>query len=234
MPDHGYCDAPKEDYTARTFYGSCGDDIKLWLLGTELNTVPAAAGADVDGGGLSKCLLWQDPLTGLLDAQIDGVGLSEYYGRLAQRLGDAANQSRTGSDIIRFAALLAQVLEDKSELGLRLTHAYLHKDHAQLAQLHDIVLPRLARNLSQLKKSHYELWMGAYKPFGWDVLDRRYGGLAARLDTCAGRIEQYLAGQIETIEELDEPRVLCFGSERGDLRDVYTNYQSIAGPSTII
>lgn len=32
------------------------------------------------------------------------------------------------------------------------------------------------------------MWMKTYKPFGWEVLESRYGGLRARLETMFDRI----------------------------------------------
>jgi len=38
------------------------------------------------------------------------------------------------------------------------------------------------------------MWFAEYKPFGWEVIDHRYGGLLARLDTAAKRLKAYAAG----------------------------------------
>ena len=32
-------------------------------------------------------------------------------------------------------------------------------------------------------ESHRSNWFAMYKPFGWDVLDLRYGGLLNRMET---------------------------------------------------
>ena len=45
------------------------------------------------------------------------------------------------------------------------------------------------------------------KPFGWEVLDIRYGGVISRLDTAIERINEYLAGDIEFIDELEQERL---------------------------
>jgi len=39
------------------------------------------------------------------------------------------------------------------------------------------------------------------------VIDRRFGGVLARLDTAIYLVGAYLDGKIDTIEELDEPRL---------------------------
>ena len=47
------------------------------------------------------------------------------------------------------------------------------------------------------------MWEKENKPFGWEIQDVRIGGLIRRIKTCGERIEKYLAGEITTIEELD-------------------------------
>lgn len=45
--------------------------------------------------------------------------------------------------------------------------------------------------------------MKDHKPFGWEVLDLRYGGLRARLETMHERVVAYLAGEEDSIPELE-------------------------------
>ena len=55
-----------------------------------------------------------------------------------------------------------------------------------------------------MRSEHRKLWHQTYKPFGWEVLDIRYGGMLSRLDTVIWRLEEYLAGNIAEIPELEE------------------------------
>jgi hypothetical protein len=56
-------------------------------------------------------------------------------------------------------------------------------------------------------KANRTLWFERHHAFGFDVLERRYGALSMRLKTAAYRIEEYLGGRIERIEELEEERL---------------------------
>ena len=47
-------------------------------------------------------------------------------------------------------------------------------------------------------------WMAYNKPFGFEVQDIRLGGLKARLQTAKLRLSQYLAGELENLEELEQ------------------------------
>ena len=45
------------------------------------------------------------------------------------------------------------------------------------------------------------------KGFGFEVMDLRFGGMAARCQTVAAVLEDYLSGKIEHIYELEEERL---------------------------
>ena len=48
------------------------------------------------------------------------------------------------------------------------------------------------------------------KPHGFEVQDRRIGGVIRRTDACRARILAYVNGKIDRIEELEE-KLLPFG-----------------------
>ncbi|PLW54142.1 hypothetical protein PCANC_06453 [Puccinia coronata f. sp. avenae] len=100
------------------------------------------------------------------------------------------------NDRLKLPQLISRVLSLKCHLRERLVHAYKHKHTEELVALAGPgPLSRLSRlrNLLDLTwRYHRELWMGMYKPFGWEVLDLRYGGLKARLETMQERITRFL------------------------------------------
>ena len=56
-----------------------------------------------------------------------------------------------------------------------------------------------------------EQWMRTCKAFGWEVIDIRYGGLIARIDSAIQRLDDFINGRIPNIEELDAERLLFNG-----------------------
>lgn len=54
---------------------------------------------------------------------------------------------------------------------------------------------------------HKEMWFRNLKAFGWNVLDLRYGGVQARCMSAKERIDDYLCGKINMIEELEAERL---------------------------
>jgi hexosaminidase len=62
-------------------------------------------------------------------------------------------------------------------------------------------------NVDQLRQKHRKVWFESYKPFGWEVIDIRYGGVMIRIDSVKYRIQEWLEGRISAIEELEEERL---------------------------
>jgi len=57
------------------------------------------------------------------------------------------------------------------------------------------------------------MWLATYKPFGLEVIERRYGGLIARLQSLFDRLKDYLEGDVQSIPELEiEPQKIWDGS----------------------
>jgi hypothetical protein len=255
--DSGYHSDVTDEILRRQFMGSCGSDIDHWLLGSRLDSVPgietlrelyARRGGQVPESvedmadqsdkwvlaNPSKFLLWQDPLLGLCDAQIKGFGLSDHYRKLARDLRRALRNTGDAEEHLRFALRLAEVLEDKAELGIQLQEAYLAHDTKALEELKSRILPRLIRRVQRMHEQHRRVWFATNKPNGWEVLDFRYGGLLTRLRSAMGRLDDYLAHRIEAIEELDEKKLRVYDSGEGRLPlspGLGLRYRKLIGPS---
>lgn len=75
------------------------------------------------------------------------------------------------------------------------------------------------------------MWLATYKPFGLEVIEKRYGGLRARLESLSDRLYAYLGGRVLEIPEL-EVRLEKIGPRTpGDLPSVA--YARVATPSCI-
>lgn len=69
-------------------------------------------------------------------------------------------------------------------------------------------------------------WLKDNKGFGFEVLDVRIGGLISRMDTVEYVLEEYLAGRMEKIYELEEERIEYFcGRLKGD--EVYSPLHNV-------
>ena len=71
-------------------------------------------------------------------------------------------------------------------------------------------LPGIIKNLEAMKDLREDLWMADAKPFGYELMDIKLGGVLTRLDSTGKRIQKYLDGAIVRLEELEEKRLPYF------------------------
>ena len=188
-----------------------------------------------DGSKLSltRAFLYNDPLLGLVDKHIDGLELRSYYRDVTTRLQAASSDKGIFHAAYDTILKLSSLLENKADFGIRLKAAYDAHDHEALRALLDECDIILAK-LNALRIAHRIAWMQYNKPFGWEVHDIRYGGLAARFDTVKETLRAYLAGEIVHIEELEADRLRLDGQLADDAeprfhgRFLWTKYQTYA------
>ena len=155
----------------------------------------------------SKYLLYQDPLLGIFDYHIQGVDTQTYYSRLAVQISPCGETSDKYADLFAFYETLALVLADKADLGIRIKAAYDSKDLSTLRGISDTVIPRIAENLWNLRLLREKLWMKDSKPFGYELLDIKLGGVSARLESCRRRLNAWLEQRVSCLEELEQERL---------------------------
>ncbi|WP_324716792.1 beta-N-acetylhexosaminidase [Carboxydochorda subterranea] len=243
------------------FRGACGADADFddWVKASEVDAPPGVDDPGKSHANPGKWLLWQDPLLAVMDPLVEGLPLREHYERLARALFAAAEKAsrskrqggarddgrqedgratRAETDRgfnwgrrLLLPAYLAHALALKSELRRRLAEAYAKDDRATLRQMAATDIPALQAAVDDLWKVHRDTWMATYKPFGWEVIERRYGGLQARLATLADRIAGYLNDELDAIPELEVKLERPMESPPGTLPEVH--YARVATPSTI-
>ena len=120
-----------------------------------------------------------------------------------------ADRDRAGRwrELFEVPVRLSAVLRMKCDIGLRIKAHYDRGEKDRLEAVAREELPKLHREIDRLRKAHRKQWFSTYKPFGWEVLDIRYGGLLARVETAMERLLDYCSGRISRIEELEEERL---------------------------
>ena len=191
-----------------------------------------------DGGlvGLSRAILYNDPLIGLVDKHLEGMALAEYYKASTRTIRQNVPTDGPFAPACDTVLKLSELLESKADFGLRLKAAYDAGDREALAAL-ATECDGIVEGLEALRRSHRASWMAYNKPFGWEAHDIRYGGLKARFETVQARVNAYLAGEIESIEELEEARLRLAGTDRDasrfNSRFLWMKYQSYTTPSVL-
>jgi hypothetical protein len=217
--EHGYGETVDSDLLRANFRGSSQADFDDWCKGSELDALPICPNPAQSATNVSKWLLWDDPFLGLMEPQLDGCDLHEHYAKLSESL-DAAAKRIPGSSRLRFPARMAKVLSIKSELRRNLVAAYAAGDRDRLSALLKTDVKALRKAVDDLWKTHRAMWLSTYKPFGFEVIEQRYGGTRIRLESLEMRLREYLAGTISTIPEFDVKLERIYDAAPGYLPNV--------------
>ncbi|KAJ1998848.1 hypothetical protein H4R26_005301, partial [Coemansia thaxteri] len=210
--NHAYTDRTEIDavFMENTFAAICGGSLGDWMNASRIDEIPP------DGdvmearsqlpSNMSKWLLWEDPMLSFMSPQYAALDLEEHYTQIADRLLECAlsstNSGRTvgpGPNAVRYPlnrllrmpGLVARVLSLKCHLRDKLVVPYRAGDRAALLQVVETRLRPLIEAQRELWLYHRSRWHRIYKPFGWETLELRYGGLTARLQTMYDRLVAY-------------------------------------------
>lgn len=156
---------------------------------------------------IGKKLMWQDVMVGLKDHQLFDVPMSAHYTLIANRFQEYRNCCGKLQKHFDFVESLFEMMAAKCALAEQLKARYEQNDRAYLKLAAKELLPALSVKVENTRKLFRDMWLSDNKPFGLEVIDVRYGGLVARIDSTILRLNAYLDGHIDRLEELDEPRL---------------------------
>ncbi|PIA13595.1 glycoside hydrolase [Coemansia reversa NRRL 1564] len=216
VANHGYTDMTEidVDFMEDSFAAICGGSLGDWMFSCRIDELPQN-GNSVDvrsqlPSNMSKWILWEDPMLSFMSPQYASVDLDTHYTQIADRLLDCALSSTNSgilqtttvshpryplNRLLRMPGLLARVLSLKCNLRERLVQPYKAGDRAALLQVAETRLRPLIEAQRELWLYHRARWHRIYKPFGWETIELRYGGLTARLQTVYDRIVAYAMKQ---------------------------------------
>ncbi|MGI6154321.1 MAG: beta-N-acetylhexosaminidase [Enterococcus sp.] len=199
--EHQFNEEVSDELLAQRFNEIQNEEMAAFLLLDLFDQTPGVAPNNPDASAVSKIILYQDLLLGLYDETISHFDLTTHYTELAKQLKQAHSSEKI-SPMFHHYTLLADLLAIKADLGNQLQKAYLAQDKEEMTrQLKTIA--RVKELVEELRLSHRQLWFEANKPFGWEILDIRYGGILSRIDTTVWRITEWLTDN-DPIEELAE------------------------------
>ena len=153
------------------------------------------------GSHPSRYILYNDPFIGLMDLTLPESTRADHE-KLAEQLAPLCRHPKWGYMFETMHDLCA-VAAAKCDVGTRIRAAY---DACDLKELKKLAkeLRRIAGLVRKFYLSFRRQWMLENKGHGFDVSDARIGGVMTRLESCADRLEDYIDGRIERIEELEE------------------------------
>ncbi|WP_136604209.1 family 20 glycosylhydrolase [Paenibacillus dokdonensis] len=162
---------------------------------------PAPGGCSVNP---PKYILYQDILCGLFDKHVSPGPYAEHYRHSASVFRQAAERNPGWRGLFDTQASLCDVLEIKSRIGIDLREAYQMNDLKALKHYAEEILPELIGKTKRFMQHYTHQWHEENKIFGLDVFDLRMGGLLQRMHTAKQRIEDYLAGDVSRLDELEQ------------------------------
>lgn len=160
---------------------------------------------------ISWYVLYQNPMLGMFDKNIEKLNTREHYKALGEKL---SKLEMPDSMLLLFEEhkQLVKVLELKSDMGIRIKKAYDSKDNTLLKKLVD-ELKTLEKEIEKLHKMRYDLWIENNKPFGFEMLGNRMASLVYYIKNACNRLEEYLSGKVDFLEELEHERLYYDGKE---------------------
>jgi len=125
-------------------------------------------------------------------------------------LKNSAEICRNHAEFFEYYHCLAEILSQKSELGVQIKLAYDAHDLSTLKQIYEEIIPHLTEKMWKLKDLREDLWMTDAKPFGYELIDLRIGGVITRMESSRRRLQKYAEGRISRLEELETERIPYF------------------------
>lgn len=195
----GYTGSYNEEETKRRFSALHRADPNAFLDLSTFDMVPKARKGEILAPNPSHYLLYEDPITLLFEKDLEGIPLAAHYRSLHEKYCAYEADALEYPLLWEFYRHLSGVLAKKCFWRENAPSAVREKDRQAAARL-AVLAEELHQDLLEFADCWYRLWMEYNRPQGWDVLDLRIGGLAARMKTAAGRMRAFARGEAEIPE----------------------------------
>ena len=183
------------------FRRCCHGELSDFLALSELNTLPGLKSRSNDPSNICKILLYQDPLVQLFEKDLEGFRPEEHFAGLVGKYALAARKNPEYAAFFDFYTALAHALTLKSRWHAAAAQAVRERNREAASALAEDI-PAAMDAVEALRKVWRTLWESTNKPFGFEVIDFRMGGVRARLATAGERMAAFARGEITDIPEL--------------------------------
>ena len=213
---------------------STGLDIDDFMKVDLANLLPDLP-ENLSGINPNRYILYQDVLCPLLEQHIRPEKDKQHFEASAQQLKEFSQRAGDYAYLFETQARLNELLALKIEATSGIQKAYHEGDKARLKDIADKNLPLLYQKVEEFSEQFSRQWQQENKIFGLDTIDIRFGGLLKRIKRAQERLEQYISGQIERVEELEQEILPYndFYKEQGLTATTANQWHLIATASTI-
>ena len=216
---------------AERFRRCCHADAQAFLDLSLLNYMPGMKDNPSDPVNACKFMLYQDPLVQLFEADTQSYAMARHFGSLVTRYARYAVENPEYGLLFDFYTALANALALKCVWHEQAGNAVRSRNREQAAALADGI-PATVEALNTLRVVWRKLWETTNKPNGFEIIEVRLGGVAARMTTAGEKMRAFALGETETIPELEEPSLITKRRPNGSI--ICTNtMDEIATPGRI-
>lgn len=213
------CYTNDENHLENRFFTCTNGSYSDFMHLGDANLTPDNPAPGRCGVNAPKYLLYQDILGGLFDSHVISGSFSEHFKSSRELLTECGKRNPKWEYLFNVQSALCNVLELKSEMGLRIRNAYHSGDKDAINNIALCEIPDVIKRLEGLMEAINVQWEFENKIFGLDVFDLRLGGLNQRLESAGKRLMRYVQGEITRLEELDE-EVLFFDCQNHEENDI--------------
>ena len=190
---------------------------------------------NLSGINPNRYVFYQDILCPLLERHIRPEEDKQHFEASAQQLKEVRQRAGDYAYLFETQSQLNALLALKISVTSGIQKAYREGDKEGLAGLAEKDLPQLYQMVEDFSEQFSRQWQQENKIFGLDTIDIRFGGLLKRITRAQERLEQYISGQIEHVEELEQ-EILPFNDfykDQGLTATTANQWHLIATASTI-
>ena len=151
----------------------------------------------------SKYMLYNDCFLGIYDYTVDeNAKAGKKYTAYSKKLGKLASDEKFGY-LFDTATKLCKVLSLKYEIGVKTRSAYKNGDKDAMAKI-IADYTKIIRYLETFYQSFKKQWYTENKGFGFEVQAARIGGLIRRVKDCREMLQDWIKGDVDKVDELEE------------------------------
>ncbi len=151
---------------------------------------------------LGSRLIWCDIMYELMRYNLDYVEAKE---RFIKALDIIESEEVPSDPVLKECAeVLFRTAIIKCDILKDLRSKYKSGDKKFLSKVANELIPKLLPMYERISELRVELWMRSTKPFGVEKLQFDYAGIIERLKFAQKRLNQYITGEIDIIEELEQ------------------------------
>lgn len=221
--DQGLCDA--------RFRAIAGCDAQAMWAMDRFNHLPGMTPGKDDTTNPVKQLLYEDPLLPLFEQDFVGMALADWYRALAGDYARYAEENPSWSCFLTFCHHLAEAVAARCALRESAPGIVRGGDRLAAPGLMAQCDQAIAA-MTRLADSWQQLWMSNQKPYGFEVIDLRLGGVIQRLRSAKARFAAWGAGELTHIPELEEEKLPLLRREDGTFAQL-NSWSRIATPTSL-